>query len=88
MTEDGKKIVRRIREAIERVVPEGMESWDGVLPLVRGPTDRFLDALDVWLEEDTPETGAILQGAADNLVRAWKKAGMWFLASRERTAKG
>lgn len=75
MTDRGRTIARRVREAIQRHVPEDLGSWDGALPLVRGPTHRFLDALEDWEAEDTRSTREDLQQAADTLVQAWAEAG-------------
>lgn len=49
---------------------------------MRDPTDRFLDALDAWLAEDTPDTRQSLQHAADELLRAWNRAADHFRAIR------
>lgn len=77
MTRDEKQrtICRRVSARIDEVTPEGLGRWDQALEIVREPSDDFLDALDDFLDDDSPGTRAALQEAADELVRAWREAG-------------
>lgn len=68
-------ICRRVAERVRKVAPEGIGHWDPAWDYVAAPSDRFLDALDVWLGDDNEETRSHLQAAADDLIQAWMKAG-------------
>lgn len=66
-----KKLARRIAE----VTPAGLGTWDEAWEIVADPSNRFLDALSAFLESDTRETRRVIQEVADELVRAWRRAG-------------
>ena len=70
-----RRICEKLARRIGEVTPDGLGRWDEAWERVREPSDRFLDALTAYLEEDAPETRARVQRAADDLVRAWRSAG-------------
>lgn len=79
-------VCRAVAERVRAVTPPGLGHWDPAWDIVRGPTDRFLDALDAWLEEDTRGTRDTLQMAVDSLVGAWRNAaGHWKAEGRPET---
>ena len=82
-TERRRLICGKVSHRISEVTPPGLGRWDGAWPLVAAPADLFLDALDAFLQEDTPGTRQRIQTAADDLVRAWRRAGEeWERAGR------
>ena len=75
MSERGRRIAAKVIRRIGEVTPEGLGRWDQAWRLLEEPSDAFLDALSAWEREDAPLTREALQDAADDLVRAWRKAG-------------
>jgi hypothetical protein len=49
--------------------------------MVEGPSDRFLDALDRWVEVDDPDTREDLEMAAHALVAIWRDAAVMYQAT-------
>lgn len=77
-------VCARVDERIREIAPPGLGRWGPSWLMVAEPSDAFLDALSAWLEKDTPETREPLQAAADELVRAWRRAGeRWKVEGRE-----
>jgi len=81
--EHGRAICGKVTAQVARISPPGLGRWEPTWKLVEGPSDRFLDALDRWVEADTPERRAAVQVAADQLLLAWTEA-----AGRFRLANG
>ncbi|MCH8479695.1 MAG: hypothetical protein LAT56_17415 [Wenzhouxiangella sp.] len=80
-------ICERLSRRIGEVVPAELGRWDEAWDIVRGPSNVFLDALTAYLEHDTPESRAAIQHAADELVRAWRRAGeVWEARGRPTSA--
>ncbi|HKK08770.1 MAG TPA: hypothetical protein VKA44_07795 [Gemmatimonadota bacterium] len=76
-------ICQRVTRRIGEVAPEGIGRWDPAWEIVAPPSDAFLDVLDAWLNDDSPDTRAALQAAADDLVRAWREAGRRYQEARQ-----
>lgn len=73
----------RLRKRIESAAPEAVRHAPLDSDRVGDRTDEWLDALDAWLGEETPETRDALQRAADEVVAAWREAGRrWRAAGR------
>ena len=68
-------VCERVTRRIGEVVPAGLGRWDPAWSMVEAPSDSFLDALRAWGALDTPVTRERLQETADELVRAWRRAG-------------
>lgn len=75
MNDRGRLVAEKVVRRIGEVTPPGLGRCDHAWDLVEEPSDAFLDALAAWEEEDTSSTREDLQKAADDLVRAWRKAG-------------
>lgn len=75
MSDRGRRIAEKVLRRIDEVTPKGLGRWDQAWQLLEEPSDAFLDALAAWEREDVPLTREALQDAADDLVRAWRKAG-------------
>lgn len=87
--ERSRVVCERLARRIHEVAPDGLGRWDPALEIVREPSDAFLDALDRWLDTDTPENRADLQDGADALVRAWREAGRrWEAEGRPEGREG
>ena len=87
MTERGRVVAEKVVRRIGEVTPENICAlwWDGALEFVVHPSDTFMDALYQWEQTDTDGTRERLQAAADDLVRAWRRAGQaWDAAGRPR----
>lgn len=65
----------RITQRIGDTAPTGLGRWDRTWEIVERPSNRFLDALKTWLDQQTVEARAKLHRAADQLVEAWERAG-------------
>jgi hypothetical protein len=76
--EHSRRICQKITDAVNRISPVGLGHWSRTWDLVEGPSDRFLDALDRWVEEDTPETRLDVETATEALLVAWEEAGDLF----------
>ncbi|MFC1660331.1 hypothetical protein ACFL3S_02545 [Gemmatimonadota bacterium] len=76
--EHAKVICRRITLKVGEISPKGLGHWDRAWDLVENPSDRFLDALDGWVGEDSPESRQTVQEKADALLAAWADAGDLF----------
>lgn len=70
----------RLRDRIEAAAPVAVRHAPLDSELVVKPTDRFLDALGAWLENDCPRSRRELRHAAGEVVRAWREAGRRFEA--------
>ena len=68
-------ICARLSRRIGEVAPAGLGTWPDAWDLVAGPSETFLAALEAFLDHDTTETRQRIQSAADELVRAWSRAG-------------
>lgn len=78
-------LAERVMRHVAEVTPPGLGrwGWDFSRPYVRPHEDPYLDALSTWAAEDTAETRANLQRAAERYVGAWKLAGTeWERAGR------
>lgn len=73
-------VCRRLAGRVNDVTPEGTGHWGPAWELVADPSDAFLDALDTWLDDDTPRSRRELLDAADEVVRVWREAGRRFEA--------
>ncbi|HSW29670.1 MAG TPA: hypothetical protein VLH75_09350 [Longimicrobiales bacterium] len=74
MTPAARRILDAVVERVREVSPAGLGHWTPAWELVHRPGDRFLDALKLWQEEDSPGTRGALQGAAEAFVGAWQEA--------------
>ena len=68
-------VCRRVARRIGKVTPRGLGLWDPAWELVREPSNAFMEALATWGEADTTESRNCLQAAAEELVKAWRRAG-------------
>ena len=67
-------ICRRLTAKVNDLAPPGLGNWDRTWELVEGPSGAFLDALDRWVDHDTPETREDVETTALALLVAWKEA--------------
>jgi hypothetical protein len=78
-----RQICRRLAEKIGEFAPQGLGHWDRAWELVGPASDRFLDALGLWVEEDTPDGRQEVQRAADRLLEAWIHASARYQSASE-----
>jgi len=76
--EHSKRICQKITGKISEFSPPGLGHWSKTWDLVEAPSDRFLDSLGRWRDEDTPEARLGVQEAGDALLVAWSDAGDLF----------
>jgi len=76
----GRLISRRVTARINAAVPKELGRWDPAWQGVEEPSGEFLDALDAWIAQDSPEGGERVQAAAEALVRAWQEAAALYAA--------
>jgi hypothetical protein len=74
-------ICRKVTARISRDAPKGLGHWPRVWDVVEEASDAFLDALDRWVEEDSPETREAVETATSVLLVAWKDAGELYVAA-------
>lgn len=85
--ERGRRVAERVAHRIREVAPKGLGRWGPAWEHVAAPSDAFLDRLRAWERHDAPETREALQDAADDLVRAWRRADdAWDAAGRPEDA--
>ncbi len=72
-----RQVAERVAEKIRDVTPAGLgaHGWDFSRAYVQPHEDPYLDALNAWAQQDTPDTRKALQRAAERYVGAWKRAG-------------
>lgn len=76
-TDDHRAIIcARLSRRISEVVPYGLGHWPEAWGMIEAESDAFLDALSAFLADDTPDTRRWIQFRADELVRAWRRAGI------------
>lgn len=80
MTDRGRQINEFAVATIKRIAPSGLGRWDPAWTLVAEPSDRYLDDLRAWEDEDTPQNRADLQASAEALVHAWREAARLYTA--------
>lgn len=76
--EHSRRICRKITAKINEISPPGLGHWTRTWDLVEAPSDRFLDALNRWIDEDTLETRLAVQEAGDALLVSWSEAGQLY----------
>jgi hypothetical protein len=86
--EHTKRIYQKIKVKIGEISPTGLGRWKRTWEMVEGPSDAFLDTLDVWVREDTPETRRAVQDAGDGLLWAWSNAGDLYRLQETTTGPG
>ncbi len=76
-SEQVRQVAERVVRRIGEVTPTelGAHGWDFSRAYVQPHEDPYLDALNAWVEKDTPDTRETLQRAAELYVGAWKRAG-------------
>lgn len=77
------EIYRRVSKRVRRATPTGTGHWPPTWRLVEGPSRRFLDAVDAWIDVSTDRTKTRVQEAADELVETWRRVGWLFEAAAE-----
>lgn len=83
MTDAGVRICQRVCAAIGAAVPPELGRWEKAWEITADAHDRFLEAVAKWEPDQRRETYAVVRGAFDNYVDAWKRAlRLW----REETA--
>lgn len=89
MTERGRLICQRVTRRIAEVAPPGLGLWAPAWEIVATPSDYFLDRLKEWESRDAAQTRTALEGAVNELVRAWRTAAeAWDAAGRPRSSTG
>lgn len=75
MTARGQALIECVTSRIAEIVPKGLGRWDRAWELAAAPSDAFFDAVLAWEKgEDTPERRQPVTKAADEMVRAWRRA--------------
>lgn len=67
-------ICRKITDHINEISPPGLGFWQWTWELVEEPSSRFLEALDVWVQDDTPDARDAVKSWASTLVVTWAEA--------------
>jgi hypothetical protein len=74
-------LVRELADRVARTIGEvtpadlGAHGWDFSRAYVQPYENPYLDGLNEWRAEDTPDTRETLQRAVELYVGAWKRAG-------------
>jgi len=75
-----RQICRRVTARINAAAPRELGRWDPAWEAVEEPSGVFLEALDAWVAQDSPEGRERVRAAAEALVRAWEEAGALYAA--------
>lgn len=86
-TEAGRRILDKVVARIGEASPSGLGHWSPAWEMIHEPGDRFLDALKLWEEEDSPGTRQAVQRAAEGFVRAWREAARQWETEGRPTAR-
>lgn len=79
-----REIAQRVTERVNRAAPKGVGHWAPSWDLVGPASERFLDALDAWVHQDTGETRSRVNSAAKELEDSWRLAGLLWDLVRAR----
>lgn len=83
----GREMCRRVADKVREVAPEGIGKWEPAWDYVAAPSDAFIDAVDAWVDEATPDTENLVRTTARQLVAAWREAGERFEEETRSTGR-
>lgn len=72
--EKASRISRIVSQRIGEVTTRGLGRWGPAWDFVAEPSDAFLDALDRWETEGSPDGLEDVQSRAEAFVAAWRDA--------------
>lgn len=77
-----RRICRKVTAKVNEISPPGLGHWPRTWDIVEGPSDRFLDALDAWTDDDTPLRRRNVETTVEALLVAWSEAARLFLTEK------